>query len=114
MIRKPQRGRSTVEDWIIFGAHSPGKAGLLLFFFLVTTPLLRALPIGEDRYVDSVYHSSDFCVVTRNPPATLLVESTDFPGVVRASSALPAYLERVTTRTATVTHDINGSPRIVI
>ena len=103
-----------MEDWIIFGAHSPGKAGLLLFFFLVTTPLLRALPIGEDRYVDSVYHSGDFSVVTRNAAATLLVESTDFPGVVRAVSDLQADIERVTSRSATIAHDMKSSGANVI
>src|SRR5260370_17612567 len=109
MIRNPQRGRSTVEDWIIFGARSPGKAGLLLFFFLVTTPLLRALPIGEDRYVDSVYHSGDFSVVTRNAAATLLVESTAFPAVVRAVTDLHAVFQLAPSPITTIPHNITST-----
>jgi len=83
---------------------------------LLGSPLLRASTIGEDRYLDSAYHPGDFSIVTRNVAATLLVDSADFPGVVRATSDLQADIERVTNHTAAIAHDENnlGSNVIVI
>jgi len=66
---------------------------------LLGSPLLHAVTIGEDRYVDSAYHPGDFTIVTRNAAATLLVDSADFPGVVRAANDLQADIERVTNHT---------------
>ncbi len=83
---------------------------------LLGSPPLRASTIGEDRYLDSAYHPGDFSIVTRNVAATLLVDSADFPGVVRATSDLQADIERVTNHTAAIAHDENnlGSNVIVI
>src|SRR5256885_11044805 len=75
---------------------------------LLGSPLLHAITIGEDRYVDSAYHPGDFSIVTRNAAATLLVDSADFPGVVRAVNDLQADIERVTNRTAAIAHDENN------
>ncbi len=116
MIRKPLRRRSSLEDWNICGTRSLGRAGLPAFLYLLATPLLHALPIGEDRYVDFAYRPGDFSIVTRNAAATLLVESTDFPGVVRAVNDLQADIERVTNRSAAIAHDlkISGSNSIIV
>jgi len=72
---------------------------------LLGSPLLDALTIGQDRYVDPAYHPGDFSLVTRNAAATLFVDSADFPGVVRAANDLQADIERVTNRVVAVAHD---------
>ena len=84
------------------------KAWLVIVLCLLGSPLLHAITIGEDRYVDSAYHPGDFSIVTRNAAATLLVDSADFPGVVRAVNDLQADIERVTNRTAAIAHDENN------
>jgi hypothetical protein len=81
------------------------KAGLLMSFCLLGSPVLHALPIGEDRYVDFAYHPRDFSVVTRSAAATLYVDLSDFPGVVRAVNDLQVDIERVTSRSAAMAHD---------
>jgi hypothetical protein len=109
--------------------HSPGlgrtqpspapplrKAGLLMSLCLLGSPFVHALTIGEDRYVDIAYHPGDFSVATRSAAAALYVDSSDFPGVVRAVNDLQADIERVTSRTAAIAHDsqIVGSNAIIV
>src|SRR5437762_14357968 len=74
---------------------NPGKAWLAIVLCLLGSPLLHAITIGEDRYMDSAYHPGDFSIVTRNVAATLFVDSTDFPGVVRAANDLQADIEQI-------------------
>src|SRR6266581_2890590 len=107
----PDTGRG--QPSLIF---NPGKAWLVIVLCLLGSPLLHAITIGEDRYVDSAYHPGDFSIVTRNAAATLLVDSADFPGVVRAVNDLQADIERVTNHTTAITHDENnlGSNVIVV
>src|SRR5213592_4276025 len=84
------------------------KAWLVIVLCLLGSPLLHAITIGEDRYVDSAYHPGDFSIVTRNAAATLLVDSADFPGVVRAVNDLQADIGRVTNHTIAIAHDVNN------
>ncbi len=107
----PDTGRG--QPSLIF---NPGKAWLVIVLCLLGSPLLHAITIGEDRYVDSAYHPGDFSIVTRNAAATLLVDSADFPGVVRAVNDLQADIERVTNHTTAIAHDENnlGSNVIVV
>ena len=86
-------------------APSVGRSSLLMLLCLLGSPLLHALTIGQDRYVDPAYHPGDFSLVTRNAAATLFVDSADFPGVVRAANDLQADIERVTNRVVAVAHD---------
>src|ERR1700716_3225873 len=86
-------------------ASSWGRAGLLLVLLLFGSPFLHAQTIGEESYVDPVYHAGDFSIVTRNAAATLCVDSTDYPGVVRAVSDLQADIERVTNHTVAIAHE---------
>ncbi len=86
-------------------ARSVGRSSLLMLLCLLGSPLLHALTIGQDRYVDPAYHPGDFSLVTRNAAATLFVDSADFPGVVRAANDLQADIERVTNRVVAVAHD---------
>jgi hypothetical protein len=97
-------------------ASSLGRAGLLLILLLFGSRFLHAQTIGEEFYVDPVYHAGDFSIVTRNAAATLCVDSADYPGVVRAVSDLQADIERVTNRTAAAAHDENnlGSNVIIV
>jgi hypothetical protein len=97
-------------------APSGGRAGLLLVLCLLGSPLLHAVTIGEDRYVDSAYHPGDFSIVPRNAAATLFVDSADYPGVVRALNDLQPDIERVTNHTAAVVHDEKslGSNAIIV
>src|SRR5437016_7921825 len=84
---------------------NPGKAWLVIVLGLLGSPLLHSITLDEDPYVDSAYHPGDFSIVTRTAAATLLVDSADFPGVVRAVNDLQADIERVTNRTAAIVHD---------
>src|SRR6266571_2435274 len=77
-------------------APSVSGASGLMVLCLLGSPLLHAITMGEDRYMDSAYHPGDFSIVTRNVAATLFVDSTDFPGVVRAANDLQTDIERVT------------------
>ncbi len=96
-------------------APSVGRASVLMVLCLLGSPLLHAITIGEDRYMDSAYHPGDFSIVTRNVAATLFVDSTDFPGVVRAANDLQADIERVTNHTAAVAHDENNlGPNVIV
>ena len=97
-------------------ASSVYKMSVLLIVYLLATPVLCALTIGEDRYVEFAYGPGDFSVVTRGAAATLYVASTDFPGVVRAVGDLQADIARVTNRTAAIAHDAKsmGSNAIIV
>ncbi|HEV1993383.1 MAG TPA: glycosyl hydrolase 115 family protein [Candidatus Acidoferrum sp.] len=115
MIRDPLRRHPSMEDWAIRCTRSVGTAGLFLIFYLLASPLLHALTIGEDRYVDPAYHAGDFSIVTRNAAATLFVEADDFPGVVRAVNDLQADIERVSNCTTAIAHDgKNLGPNMII
>jgi hypothetical protein len=81
------------------------KTGLVMMVYLLATPLLSALTISEDRYVDFTYHAGEFRIVARNVAATLYVDSADLSGVVRAVNDLRADIERVTNCTAAIAHD---------
>jgi len=75
---------------------------LLLVAYPLVTPALHGQAIGEDRYVDFAYHAGDFRIATQNVAATLFVESTDYPGVLRALNDLQADMQRVTSRSAAI------------
>src|SRR5207245_10778170 len=65
---------------------NPGKAWLVIVLGLLGSPLLHAITIGEDRYVDSAYHPGDFSIVTRKAAATLLVNSHVFTVFIDADT----------------------------
>ncbi|GAC1703279.1 MAG: glycosyl hydrolase 115 family protein [Candidatus Acidiferrum sp.] len=92
------------------------RAGLLITFYFLGLPVLHAVTIGQDRYVDSAYHPGDFSIVKQKAAATLLVDSADFPGVIRAVNDLQADIERVSSSVPAVAHDEKnlGSNVIII
>jgi hypothetical protein len=64
-----------------------------------------ALAIGQQRYVDTVYSEGSFALAQKDETAVLYVDSEDWPGVVRAANDLQEDVNRVTGRTAKVTHE---------
>ena len=92
------------------------RVWLLIVICLVSPLLLHAQMIGEDRYVDFAHHPGDFSVVTRSAAATLYVDSSDFPGVVRAVGDLQADIYRVANQRAAIAHDEKdlGSNTIIV
>ena len=91
------------------------KTALLLIVYLLAAPFLRAQAIGEERYVEFAYHAGDFTVVSRKVTPTLHVDSTDFPGVIRAVNDLQTDFERVANSAGAVTHgEKNLGPNAII
>jgi hypothetical protein len=90
-----------------------GAARLFLLCSLLGSPL-PAQTIGQDLYVEFAGHDGDFSIVKQNKPATLFVDSNDYPGVIRAASDLQADIERVTGRRAEIVHDANNLASNVI
>jgi hypothetical protein len=91
--------------------HNPSRrrASILLFVaYLLWSSPVGAQTIGENRYVDFAYHAGEFSIAARSAVASLYVDSTDFPGVVRAVGDLQSDIQRVTNRTATIAHDGNN------
>src|SRR6266700_3917228 len=91
------------------------RFGIILAAVCLLSAPLRALAIGEERYVDSAYHAGDFKIVAQNTAAPLFVDSKDHAGVVRAVSDLQKDIERVTNCIPSVAHDGNnlGSSAII-
>jgi hypothetical protein len=92
------------------------KSTLVIIVYLLVIPRLQALTISADRYVGFAYRDGDFSIVTRGAGATIYVESTDFPGVVRAVGDLQADIQRVTNHNATIAHDAKmlGANAIIV
>ena len=67
-----------------------------------------ALAIGQQRYVDTVYSEGSFALAQKDETAVLYVDSNDYAGVVRTANDLQADINRVTGRTAKVTHEETG------
>jgi glycosyl hydrolase family 115 (putative glucuronidase)/glycosyl hydrolase family 115 len=81
---------------------------LLLVAYLLGSSLLEAQTIGEARYVDLAYYAGEFSIAARNAVATLYVDSADSSGVVRAVGDLQADIQRVTNKSAAITHVEKG------
>jgi hypothetical protein len=65
----------------------------------------RAFPDGRPRYVETVYHKGDFALVTHGVPAALRVDTTDYPGVIRAVTDLQGDIARVTGESPSIIHE---------
>src|SRR5437660_678454 len=79
-------------------------------------PPAQAVTIGDERYVENIYHSGDFKMVEKDSAAPLFVGSGDYAGVIRAVNDLQQDVERVTGRKTSVVQDgtIVGSNVIII
>src|SRR5260370_23120043 len=92
------------------------RFGIILAAVCLFSAPLRALTIGEERYVEGAYHHGDFKIVAQNKAVPIFIDSKDHAGVIRAVNDLQKDIERVTNCTASVTHDGKslGSNAIII
>ena len=86
----------------------PAKALFSLLVFLFAAPLAFAL--GQKQYVETTQHPGDFVLARSNHAAKLCIDSSDFPGVLRAASDLQADIARVTSITPEISHDASAPP----
>src|SRR6266404_6043695 len=85
-------------------ALSAARGVILLLVLSAFHPAVQAATIGDERYVENIYHSGDFKVVEHDAAAPLFVSSGDYPGVIRAVNDLQQDIERVTGRKPSVVH----------
>src|SRR3954462_1849637 len=76
--------------------------------------LFLMLTIGQASYVANTGAAGSFPLVQGQQAATLYVDSTDWPGVVRAAGDLQADVERVTKRKPAITGDNRGLTRNMV
>lgn len=84
-----------------------------LAVFLLVLAIPAALPnhafaIGQTRYIETASSRGSFPLVGPSGAASLYVDATDWPGVVRAVGDLQADIQRVTTLTPTIVRDANA------
>src|SRR4051812_7005129 len=72
------------------------------------------LTIGQTSYVANTGAAGSFPLVQGQQAATIYVNSSDWPGVVRAAGDLKADVERVTNRKPALTGDSNGLARNMV
>ena len=78
---------------------------LLLVSSCVTTRVRKAgLPLERETYIDTVYNEGDFRLAEKGKPATIYVDSADWPGVIRAAGDFAADINRVTGITPKITN----------
>ncbi len=89
---------------------------VLLAVLFLGTPARNVYAVGQVRYVETVAAPGSFPIVQGDNAATLYVDSTDWPGVIRAVHDLQADIGRVTGRHAAISTDragLRGSAIIV-
>ncbi len=84
---------------------SPRLYGILLSFVFVLIFPARLNAIGQPRYVGFERCAGCFTVAEGGKLATIVVDSNDYPGVVRVANDLQGDIERVTGRKAAL---VNG------
>jgi len=80
--------------------------GIAAACLLSFTDNVRA--IGQGSYVESTAMPGSFPIVQPEGTATIYVDSTDWPGVIRAVNDLQADIGRVTGRKAAISNDAGG------
>lgn len=83
---------------------SPGLCGFLSFILVLTFPV-KLSAIGQPRYVEFERSAGCFTIAEGGKLATIVIDSNDYPGVVRVAGDLQADIERVTGQKAAV---VNG------
>jgi len=66
--------------------------------------------LGQQRYVESVVRPGSFPIAQGKTCAAIYVDSSDYPGVIRAAGDLRADIERVTGCTPVIAHDSAALP----
>ena len=74
--------------------RSRGRAGLLILVSLVLTARI-GLALGQPKIVESVQSAGSLGLVQSGSAATIVVDSSDYPGVLRAARDLQTDIERV-------------------
>src|SRR5437588_12312743 len=86
---------------------------LLFIFLIILAP--AALPIGQQRYVESVRRKGSFPIANRGAIAKICIDPNDYPGVLRAANDLRDDIERVTGLAPTVTRDHKcAGPKVLL
>ena len=83
---------------------------LVLWLFLAASFPANLFAIGQPRYVEFTSARGSFALVDANRATPIYVDSSDWPGVIRAVSDLQADIQRVTTRIPQVTRDPGARP----
>jgi len=92
----------------------PGPVLFLVAISLVSLPC-RVFGLGQPSYVEAVSEPGSFTLAQGNTTAALYVDSTDWPGVIRAVGDLQSDLAKVTAHEPAILHDDkNLSPHVVI
>ena len=75
-----------------------------------------SLGLGQERYIETAARPGNFAIAERGAAASIYVDSSDYPGVIRAAGDLQSDIARVTGVTPAVVHDkaALGSPTIII
>jgi Glycosyl hydrolase family 115/Gylcosyl hydrolase family 115 C-terminal domain len=74
------------------------------------------LAIGQDRYVESEFHTGDFVLARANTSSPIYVDTNDYPGVIRAANDLSQDILKVTGLAPPVLHRDSAlsSPPVII
>jgi hypothetical protein len=83
-----------------FGAY---RASHLVLVCVLALPA-GAYGLGQKRYVETTWHSGDFVLARAKHAASLCVDSSDYPGVIRAVGDLQADIARVTSISPAIAH----------
>ena len=88
---------------------------LLAGTFLLLAFSSNGFAIGQTSYVDTVARPGSFAVAQAKTAATIYVDSSDWPGVVRAAGDLQADIERVTGLKPRIANAADGlGPSVII
>lgn len=68
-----------------------------------------ALALGGPHYVETAHHDGGFTIAEKQSLATIYVDASDQPGVVRAAGDLQSDIARVTGHTPAITHQISAA-----
>lgn len=89
------------------------QKGFLSFFLLFVFLLLpwHCWPIGEEPYIQHVIKKGDFILVNQNKATPIVVDTTDYWGVLRAAKDLNQDVHRVTGSFPSISHSSNNLPK---
>ncbi len=86
-------------------------ASVIVFVCSQITALhITAFGLGSPRFVETARQAGGFTIATKKSLATIYVDGSDYPGVVRAAADLQSDVARVTGRAPIV---INQTPSII-
>ena len=95
----------------------PVTAGTGKTIFLVLSLLLfcrDGLALGQPRYIENAPRPGSFAIANKKNLATICVDASDYPGVIRAATDLQADVARVTGIAPKIAHDAKSCGNRVI